>query len=127
MKQELTRAELEIMQILWRKEQAFVNEVLDDMPEPKPAYNTVSTIIRILEKKGVVAHRAFGKSHQYYPLVGKEEYTSLFMRNVMGNFFDNSVTQMFSFLTAKENLSVKEVEELMSIAQKAIEKSQNKK
>lgn len=120
-KQELTRAELEIMQILWAKEQAFVNEILDEMPEPKPAYNTVSTIVRILEKKGVVSHEAFGKSHRYYPLIGKEEYTQSFMRNVMGNFFDNSVTQMFSFLAAKENLSAREIEEIARIAQKAVE------
>ena len=121
MKQELTRAELEIMQILWMKEEAFVHEVRDKMPEPKPAYNTVSTIIRILEKKGVVAHKAFGKSHRYYPLISKETYTQSFMRNVMGNFFDNSVTQMFSFLAAKENLSAKEVEEIAAIARKAME------
>lgn len=127
MKQELTRAELEIMQILWRKERAFVHEVLDDMPAPKPAYNTVSTIIRILERKGVVDHQAFGKSHQYYPLINKAEYTQSFMKNVMGNFFDNSLTQMFSFLAVKENLSVKEVEELASIAQKAIEKHTKEK
>lgn len=121
MKQELTRAELEIMQILWKKERAFVNEILEDMPEPKPAYNTVSTIIRILEKKGVVSHEAFGKSHRYFPLISKPEYTQSYMRNVMGNFFDNSVTQMFSFLAAKENLSAKEVEEIAELARKTIE------
>ena len=121
MKQELTRAELEIMQILWARGGGFVNEIREDMPEPKPAYNTVSTIVRILEKKGVVAHEAFGKSHRYYPLVSKEEYTQRFMRNVMGNFFDNSVTQLFSFLTAKENLSATEVEEIAEIARRAIE------
>ena len=121
MKQELTRAELEIMQILWKKERAFVNEVLEDMPEPKPAYNTVSTIIRILEKKGVVSHEAFGKSHRYYPLVSKEEYTQSYMQNVIGNFFDNSFTQMFSFLASKENLSAKEIEEIASIARQAME------
>ena len=121
MKQELTRAELEIMQILWKKECAFVNEIREEMPEPKPAYNTVSTIVRILEKKGVVAHEAFGKSHRYYPLVSKEEYTQSYMQNVVGNFFDNSFTRMFSFLTAKENLSAKEIEEIAAIARKAIE------
>ena len=119
--QELTRAELEIMQILWQKNGAFVNEVLEEMPEPKPAYNTVSTIIRILEKKGVVSHEAFGKSFRYYPLTSKEEYTQRFMRNVMGNFFDNSVTQMFSFLANRENLSAREVEEIADIARKAID------
>jgi predicted transcriptional regulator len=121
MKQELTRAELEIMQILWMKEKAFVHEVLEEMPVPKPAYNTVSTVIRILERKGIVWHEAFGKSHRYYPLIGKEEYTRSFMRNVMGNFFDNSVTQMFSFLATRENLSAREIEEIAEIARKAIE------
>lgn len=124
MKQELTRAELEIMQILWKKEQAFVNDILEVMPEPKPAYNTVSTIIRILERKGVVSHEAFGKSHRYYPLISKEEYTQSYMQNVVGNFFNNSVTQMFSFLASKENLSAKEIEEIAAIAQKAIEAKQ---
>ena len=120
-KQELTRAELEIMQILWTRNGAFVHEVLDDMPEPKPAYNTVSTIVRILERKGAVTHEAFGKSHKYIPLFSKEEYTRSFMRNVAGNFFDHSFTQMVSFLTMKEDLSVKEVEEIAAIAKQAIE------
>lgn len=127
MKQELTRAELEIMQILWKKERAFVNEVLEDMPEPKPAYNTVSTIIRILEKKGVVSYEAFGKSHRYFPLISKAEYTQSYMQNVVGNFFDNSFTQMFSFLAAKENLSTKEIEDIAVLAQKAIEKQKDRK
>ena len=121
MKQELTRAELEIMRILWAREKAFVNEVLEDMPEPKPAYNTVSTIIRILEKKGVVSHEAIGKGHRYYPLVSREAYTQTFMRSVMGNFFDHSAAQMFSFLADRESLSVREVEEIADIARKAIE------
>ena len=82
--QELTRAELEIMQILWRVERGFVNDILESMPEPKPAYNTVSTIVRILEKKGFVAHKAFGKSHEYYPLISRTEYTSSFMTHDKG-------------------------------------------
>ena len=81
--QELTRAELEIMQILWQIEKGFVNDILETMPTPKPAYNTVSTIIRILEKKGFVAHRAYGKSHEYYPIISRTEYTSSFMTSVV--------------------------------------------
>ncbi len=114
---ELTRAELEVMRILWARERAFVNEILDDMAAPKPAYNTVSTIVRILEKKGVVGHEAIGKGHRYHPLVGREEYTQTFMRNVVGNFFDNSVSQMFSFLADREDLSVREIEEIVRIVQ----------
>ena len=70
--QELTRAELEIMQVLWNRGAAVVHGILDEMDEPKPAYNTVSTIVRILEKKGFVAHKAYGKTHEYYPVVSKD-------------------------------------------------------
>ena len=125
-RQELTKAELEIMQILWEKGEAFVNEIVDEMPEPKPAYNTVSTIVRILEKKGVVGYKAFGRSHRYFPLVGKEEYTYGFMQNVMNNFFDNSVASMFSFFTSKENLSLKEIEQIMEMARRAIVEKKEK-
>lgn len=71
---ELTKAEEEIMQVLWKLKQAFVRDILEELPEPKPAYNTVSTIVRILENKGFVGHEAFGKSHQYYPLVAQDKY-----------------------------------------------------
>lgn len=117
---QLTRAELEIMQILWRKEAAFVNEILDEMPEPKPAYNTVSTVVRVLEKKGVVGHRAFGKSHRYHPLIGKEEYTHSFMKGVMSNFFNDSPAQMFSFFCERENLSLRETEKIRQLAEEVI-------
>lgn len=119
---ELTKAELEVMQILWAKEAAFVHEIREEMPEPKPAYNTVSTVVRILERKGVVAYNNFGKSHQYYPLINKEEYTQNFMQHVMHNFFDNSVAQMVSFFSERENLSVSEMEEVAKIAREVIEK-----
>ncbi len=70
----LTKAEEQVMQILWEEKEGFVKELLQKFPDPKPAYNTVSTIIRILEKKGFVDHKSFGKSHQYYPLVSREQY-----------------------------------------------------
>lgn len=112
---ELTKAELQIMQILWDKESAFVNDIIESMEMPKPAYNTVSTIVRILEQKGFVSHRNFGKSHEYFPIVSREDYTSSFMTSVLNNFFGNSVSQMVSFFSAKENLSVTEMEEIMTI------------
>ena len=74
--QELTPAELEIMQILWTRGKGFVNDVIELLPEPKPAYNTVSTVLRVLEKKGFVGYKAYGKSHEYYPLVDRDSYTS---------------------------------------------------
>lgn len=110
---ELTKAEEQIMQILWNLDRAFVNDVIDKMPEPKPAYNTVSTIIRILEKKGFVDHQAFGKTHQYFPLISKQDYTRSFMKHFMGNYFGNSFREMVSFFAREDNMSVKEIEGLM--------------
>lgn len=83
---ELTKAELRIMQVLWQKENAFVNEILQELEEPRPAYNTVSTVLRVLQNKGFVAYRSFGKNYQYYPLVSKESYTNRFMNRVVDNF-----------------------------------------
>jgi len=117
---ELTRAEEEVMQILWQLEKGFVNDLLEQYPEPKPAYNTISTIIRILEKKGFVGHTSFGKTHEYYPLISKNEYTRLFMGNVVKGYFDNSYKKVVSFFTGNENLSVKEMEELRRIIDEQI-------
>ena len=113
--QELTRAELEIMQILWQIEKGFVNDILETMPTPKPAYNTVSTIIRILEKKGFVAHRAYGKSHEYYPIISRTEYTSSFMTSVVNNSFGGSIGNMVSFLSHDKGISVSEANEIIKM------------
>ena len=115
--QELTRAELEIMQILWRLEKGFVNDILEAMPAPKPAYNTVSTIVRILEKKGFVEHRAYGKSHEYYPLILRTEYTSSFMASVVNNFFGGSIGNMVSFLSHDKGITVSEADEIIKMLQ----------
>ncbi|MBQ9137450.1 MAG: BlaI/MecI/CopY family transcriptional regulator [Alistipes sp.] len=114
-RQELTRAELDIMQILWRIEKGFVNDILEAMPAPKPAYNTVSTIVRILEKKGFVAHKAFGKSHEYYPTITRQQYTSTFMSGVLENFFGGSVGNMVSFLSNDKGISVSEADEIIKM------------
>jgi len=109
----LTYAEEQIMQILWNMEKAFVKEIIEQMPEPKPAYNTVSTMIRILEKKGVVDHFAFGKTHQYYPLIAREEYARSHYKLFMKDYFGNSFKQMVSFFAQEEKLSTNELEELL--------------
>ncbi|WP_262910243.1 BlaI/MecI/CopY family transcriptional regulator [Bacteroides fragilis] len=111
----MTKAELQIMQVLWRKENAFVNEILQDLEEPRPAYNTVSTVLRVLQNKGFVAYRSFGKNYQYYPLVSKESYTNRFMNRVVDNFFSGSVKAMVSFFTKKEKMSVQEIDELIEM------------
>ncbi len=113
--QELTRAELEIMQILWNREVGFVNDILEDMPHPKPAYNTVSTIVRILEKKGFVGHRSYGKSHEYYPIIDRDAYTGGFMSSVLNNFFGGSASRMMSFLSSNNSISVEEVDEILNL------------
>lgn len=115
---ELTKAELQIMQLLWKKDQAFVNELIEEIPEPKPAYNTVSTIVRILETKGFVSHRTFGKSHQYFPAIEKEAYVKSYMGNVLSSFFSGSVSNMVSFLSKKEGITLKEADEIMEIISK---------
>ena len=119
---ELTRAEEQIMQILWQLKKAFVKEVIDELPSPKPAYNTVSTFIRILETKGFIGHNSFGKSHQYYPLVSKEEYQNFSADKLLNGYFDNSVERMFSFFVEKEKIDLKEADEIL----KLIEKLKNK-
>jgi BlaI family penicillinase repressor len=117
----LTRAEEEIMLILWQMGKGFVKDVLAAMPEPKPAYNTVSTIIRILEKKGVVGYTAYGKTHEYYPLISRAEYKRHEMKQLMENYFDNSLPQLVSFFVKEEKLDQKELDEIMKIMKKGKE------
>jgi BlaI family transcriptional regulator, penicillinase repressor len=118
---ELTKAEEQIMQILWTLDEAFVNDIIDKMPEPKPAYNTVSTIVRILEKKGFVDHRAYGKTHQYFPIISKTDYTRSFMKNFMGNYFGSSFREMVSFFAREDKMTVSEIETLMEDVKKELE------
>lgn len=113
--QELTKAELEIMQVIWQKEKVLVHDILAELPEPKPAYNTVSTIVRILENKGFVSHKAYGRTYEYFPIVGKEEYTNTYMRTVLDNFFEGSVSRMVNFFSAKKSLSLEEADEILKI------------
>ncbi len=118
---ELTKAEEQIMQILWKLKKGFVNDIMDTLHEPKPAYNTVSTIIRILEKKGFVSHNAYGKTHEYYPLVSKEEYTKGYMRGFMKNYFSDSYKNLISFFSKNEKLSVNELEDIIKMLQSQVE------
>jgi BlaI family transcriptional regulator, penicillinase repressor len=123
---ELTKAEEQIMQILWRINKGFVNDIIDQMPEPKPAYNTVSTIVRILEVKGFVDHKAYGKTHEYYPLISKDQYTKGFLNGFIKNYFSDSYKNMVSFFSKNENLPAKEIEEIIEILREQLT-SQNKK
>jgi predicted transcriptional regulator len=117
---ELTRAEEEVMQILWSLEHGFVKDILEKTSEPKPAYNTVSTIVRILEKKGFIGHKAFGKTHEYFPLINKEQYSKSIMSSMVKNYFSNSFQQMVSFFASNEKLSLKELEEIKALMESEI-------
>lgn len=117
----LTKGEEEIMLILWRLQKAFVKDILAEMPEPKPAYNTVSTIIRILERKEIVHYNAYGKSHEYYPLITRSEYKRSEMKQLISTYFDNSLPQLVSFFVKDEPLDEKELDEIMKIMEKGKE------
>lgn len=118
----LTRAEEEVMQVLWEIEKGMVHDLLARFPDPKPAYNTVSTIIRILEQKGFAGHKAYGRTHEYFPLVTKEEYTRSSLRSLLHNYFGNSYRALASFFAKGENLSLKELEEIQKVIGEEIRK-----
>lgn len=119
---ELTKAEEQVMHILWDLEKAFVKDVVGQMPSPKPAYNTVSTIIRILERKGFVGYTAYGKTHEYYPLVSKQDYTKGYLKNFMRSYFGNSYRQLVSFFAKDENLTVEEMEGIIKLLTEELKK-----
>ncbi len=112
---ELTKAEEQVMQILWKKEKAFVKEIIQEMGDPKPAYNTVSTIVRILETKGFVDHEEYGKSHRYYPLTSKKEYSKFRMNDMVKNYFGNSAKQVVSFFANNRKINMQEADEIIKM------------
>ncbi len=120
---ELTRAEENIMQILWKIEKGVVHDVITHLPNPKPSYNTVSTIIRILEKKGFVGYKAYGKTHEYYPEISKEQYTKATADKLLSNYFENSFEKMLSFFVKEKKVDIKDLDDIL----KQIEKHGKKK
>lgn len=116
---ELTRGEEEIMQILWRLGDGVVNEIIARTKEPHPKYTTVATFLKILENKGFVGHTSEGKSHRYHPLVSREDYARGVMSSVLSSYFDGSLAQMVSFFSRHEDISVKEMDEILAIMQNA--------
>lgn len=119
----LTRTEEQIMQIIWRLEKCFVKEIISEMSSPSPPYNTVSSVVRILERKGFLSHTAYGKTHQYHPLISKEIYTKLALKKVMGSYFDGSISNLLSFFSKEENLSSDELKELKKILKEGTQES----
>lgn len=123
----LTKAEEQIMHVLWELDRGYVRDILDKFPLPKPAYNTVSTIIRILEKKGFVGYTAYGKAHEYYPMISKKLYRKNFYKGFVKNYFGNSYQAITSFFANDEDLSLNELEELRKLLDKEIEKKSKEK
>lgn len=123
---ELTKAEEQVMQILWKLEKGFVNNIINQIPEPKPAYNTISTIIRILETKGFVGHLAYGKTYEYYPLITKEQYTKGFLNGFINSYFSNSYKNLVSFFSKSESLSTNEIEEIIEILKDQLKEQKEK-
>jgi BlaI family penicillinase repressor len=119
---ELTRAEEQIMHVLWALEKAYVKDIIERLPAPKPAYNTVSTIVRILEKKGFVDHEAFGKTYLYRPIVPKEDYTQAFLKHFVKDYFGDSYQELVSFFARDESLTVAELEEILTALREEIKK-----
>ena len=120
---ELTKAEEQIMQILWEIEKGFAGDIMTHFPNPKPAYNTALTIVRILEKKGFVGYETFGKANRYYPLISKKDYSSSILKKLAKNYFDNSFKSMVSFFASNKNISIEELEEIKKIIEEEVRKS----
>lgn len=109
----LTEKEEEVMQILWDKGPLFVREILEVYPEPKPHYNTVSTVIRVLEEKNFASHKAYGNTYQYFPVVSQDEYKGRALKKVISQYFDDSYTHVVSTLIEEERLSISELKDLI--------------
>src|ERR1700722_3379295 len=120
---ELTKAEEHVMQLLWQLKEAMVKEIIEQMPEPKPAYNTVSTVVRVLEGKGFIDHKAYGNSHVYFPLISEAQYKKFTFDKMMNNYFSNSYESLVSFIANEKKLDIQQLDELT----KLIEDLKNKK
>ncbi|GGG39811.1 transcriptional regulator [Bizionia arctica] len=110
---QLTKAEEEIMQVLWQLEKANVKQIIDLLPEPKPAYNTVSTIVRILESKGFVDYEKQGKGHIYFPILKKQDYSNQSLNSLVDNYFQGSFKSMVSFFVKKNDISLQDLESVL--------------
>jgi len=124
---DLTKAEEQVMQVLWKIKKGFVKDILEHFDDPKPAYNTVSTIVRILQDKGFVTHKAYGRTHEYMPVVTKNEYSKSHLSTFVNDYFSNSFEKMVSFFAKEKSISLNEMEEIMKIMESEVKKQKIKK
>ncbi len=111
---ELTKAEEQVMQVVWTLKQAFIKDIIDQMPEPKPAYNTVGTFLKILESKEFVSRKKLGNTFVYSPLVERKAYTKNSIKGLLGKYFEGSAENLFSFMVQEKDLNMEQVEDLMN-------------
>lgn len=123
----LTKAEEQIMQILWDLKEGLVKDIRDCFEDPKPARNTVSTVVRILEKKGFVGHKVYGNVHLYYPLISKSDYSKSQLFGLMENYFNNSFPAMATFFAREKDLSIKDLEKLLDETREELSKRNKRK
>lgn len=109
----LTRAEEEIMQYIWQLGRCTVSNIIDEIKDPKPPHSSISSIVRILERKGFVDHKSYGRTYEYFPLITKEDYSKGSVLSLIREYFDGSTQQLVSFLVAKEETSIEELQELI--------------
>jgi len=118
---ELTKAEEQVMQYLWEIETGFLKDIVDQFPDPKPAYTTISTVVRVLVTKGFIGFKTYGKSNQYFPKIGKKEYAKVFVTGAVKSFFNNSASKLVSFFATENELSISELEQLKKQVEEQIE------
>ncbi len=117
--EELTKAEERIMQVIWKLQKAFVKDIIEELDEePKPPYNTISSIVRLLEKKGYISYKAYGKTYEYFPAITKEDYTKTTFSKMFSGYFDSSPASLLSFMVKEEKLSAADIEELKALINK---------
>lgn len=124
---ELTKAEEQVMQYLWEINRGFLKDIVDQFPDPKPAYTTISTVVRVLVNKGFIGFKTYGKSNEYYPEISKKEYAKAFFRGAVKSFFNNSASKLVSFFAAENELSISELEQLKKQVEEQIEKKKKSK
>ena len=114
--EELTKTEERVMLVLWKLRKAFVKDVIEHLAEePKPPYNTISSVVRILERKGYVGFKAYGKTYEYYPLITKTAYRAASLKRMLTQYFDNSPADLVSFMVKEEALSPAEKQQLLEM------------
>jgi predicted transcriptional regulator len=122
----LTKAEEQIMQILWDLKEGVVKDIVDQFGEPKPAYTTVATVLTVLEKKGFVARKKVGNVNLFFPEISKKEYTGFQFKSLLSDYFNGSFPKMATFFARENNLGIKDLEEILKVTEQELNKTENK-